>query len=140
MADTLLIAHVGGCPRRGSGHTDPAKRISDATLLQWVAGKWNCVNKWMAFKLEDGRTDNVLYDSKRDAVRHQLDEFLCMYVNLQPGGMNVCEAEAMFKFTRQAYSNGFRLPDPDAKSGGPDLIPRIGTDKLTAQIRALTRG
>lgn len=137
MSVPLIMAHVGGCPGRAIGHTDPAKRISDATLLHWVAGKWDTVGKWMAFKLQDGRSDNVLYDNKRDAVRHQSDEFLCMYVKLAPGGMNVCEAEAMLKFTRQAYNNGFRLPDPDARSGGPDLIPRVGMEKVKAQIRAL---
>src|SRR4029077_1479010 len=139
MGVPLLIMHVGGCPARGSGHTDAAKRISDACMLHWVALHWDSTKYWVAFKLEDGRTpdNNTLYDSKREAVRHQADEFLCLYIKLHPGGVNVCEAEALLKFTRQAYSRGFRLPDPDSRHGGPDLIPRIGMDKIRAQIRAL---
>jgi hypothetical protein len=135
----LIMSHAGGCPARALGHTDAAKRISDATMLQWVAGGWDMtVGKFMAFKLEDGRSDNVLYDNYRDAVRHQgNNEMLYMYVKLHPGGMSVCEAEAMLKFNRQAHSNGFRMPDPDHRAGGHVLIPRIGMDKIKAQIRAL---
>lgn len=137
----LLMQHVAGCPWRAKGHSDAAKRISDATMLHWVALHWACTKYWVAFRLEDGRSpdNNTLYDSKRDAVRHQSDEFLSMYVKLHPGGHNVCETEAMLKFTRQAYLNGYRLPDPDHRHGGPDLIPRIGMDKIQNQIRALRR-
>jgi hypothetical protein len=141
MSVPLLMAHVGGCPRREQGHTDAARRVADACILQWVAGKYDTVGKWLAFKLEDGRSDNVLYDSKRDVVRHQKHgEMSRMYVKIHPGGMNPCEAEAMLRYTRQAYLNGFRLPDPDSKTGGPDLIPRIGMEKVRAQISALTNG
>src|SRR5258707_15765618 len=103
------MQHVGGCPARGRGHTDGAKRISDACNMHWIAQGWDSTKYWCAFKLEDGRTpdNNTLYDSKRDAVRHQTDEFLCLYVKLHPGGMNVCEAEAILKVHRQAYLNGY---------------------------------
>jgi hypothetical protein len=139
---TLILQHVAGCPWRAVGHSDEAKRMSDATMLHWVANGWDSTKYWVAFKMEDGRSpdNNTLYDSKRDAVRHQLDEFLCLYVRLHPGGFNVCEMEATLKYHRQAYLNGFRLPDPDARTGGPDLISRIGTDKFTNQIRALKNG
>jgi hypothetical protein len=138
----LIMQHAGGCPRRGSGHTDPAKRIADACMMHWIAQGWDSTKYWAAFKLEDGRSpdSNTLYDSKRDAVRHQMDEFLCMYIKLHPGGMNVCEAEAILKIHRQAYLNGYRMHDPDSKSGGADIIPRIGMDKVANQIRALIRG
>jgi hypothetical protein len=97
-----------------------------------------CVGKWVAFKLEDGRSDNVLYDSKRDAIRHQHHgEMQCMFAVMHMGGMSVCEAEALFQYTRQAYLNGYRLPDPDARTGGPDLIPRIGMEKVRGQVTAL---
>jgi len=137
----LILQHVAGCPNRATGHSDAAKRISDACTLHWVALHWDCTRYWVAFKLEDGRSpdNNTLYDNKRDAIRHQMDEFLCLYIKLHPGGINVCEAEAALKFHRQAYLNGYRLADPDKRSGGPDLIPRIGTDKHSNQIRALKR-
>lgn len=142
MSTPLVMMHVGGCPRRALGHTDAAKRIADACTLHWVAQHWDSTKYWVAFRLEDGRSpdNNTLYDSKRDAVRHQSDEFLCLYVKLQPGGVNVCQAEAFLKMNRQAYLNGYRMADPDHKKGGRDIIPRIGSDKASNQIRALIRG
>jgi hypothetical protein len=141
----LIVSHTAGCPLRGIGHTDAAKRVSDAVNLHMLAADagwaWDNVRgKFMAFALADGKSDGVLYDSKRDAVRHQSDEFLCMYLKLHAGGMSICEAEIMLKIHRQAYSNGFRLADPDSKSGGRDIIPRMATDKVLNQIRALNRG
>jgi hypothetical protein len=104
-----------------------------------IATSWDINKFWAAYRLEDGRSpdSHTLYDSKRDAVRHQMDEFLCLYIKLRYGGINCCEAEAYLKLHRQAYMRGFRLADPDAKTGGPDIIPRIGTDKARNQIRAL---
>lgn len=135
----LIMQHVGGCQWRFKGHSDAAKRISDACMLHWVAQHWDSTKYWVVFNLEDGRSpdNHTLYDSKRDAVRHQPDEFKCLYIKLHPGGMNVCEAEAFLKFNRQAYLSGYRLADPDKKSGGPDLIPRIGSDTMKQQIRGL---
>jgi hypothetical protein len=119
------------------GHTDAAKRVSDATMLAWVAHGWDSVGQWMAFALADGTTDHVVYPAKRDAVRHMPNEFNFMYAKLQPAGMPVCAAEIMLRFTRQAHDAGFRLADPDAKDGGKDLIPRIGTAEVNQQIRYL---
>jgi hypothetical protein len=145
MSTPLIVSHTAGCPLRGIGHTDAAKRVSDAVNLHMLASDagwaWeNVRGQFMAFRLEDGRSDGTLYPTKLDAVRHQYDEFTCMYLKLHAGGMSVCEAEIMLKIHRQAYSNGFRLADPDHKSGGRDIIPRMATDKALNQIRALNRG
>lgn len=123
-------------------HTDAAKRISDSTMLAWTTYEWGSVGKWMAFKLEDGRnTDGYgLHSSKRDAVLRQDNELRYLFVKLHPMGMAVCEAEIMLQFTRKATANGFRLADPDAAHGGRDIIPRIATEDIAAQLRALTRG
>jgi hypothetical protein len=123
-------------------HTDAAKRISDATLLVWTGYEWDCVGKWMTFALEDGRNRDVytVYPTKRDAVIHVDNELRYMFVKLHPGGMSMCEAEIMLQFTRKAVASGFRLTDPDARNGGRDVIPRITTEDIRAQLRALTRG
>jgi hypothetical protein len=121
-------------------HTDAAKRISDAAILAWTFHGWDgTVGRWMAFSLEDGSTDHVIYDRKRDAVSHQSDEFKFLYLRLHPMGMPVCEAEIMLEFHRNAYKAGFRLADPDKASGGPDIIPRIGSELITSQIRTLRK-
>lgn len=130
--------------RGGPGHSDAARRISDAIALTMVGASdpWTYVGKWMAFSLADGRVhDNyAVYPDKRTAVRHVTHELRYMFVKLHPGGMPICEAEIMLQFTRDAVSRGFRLTDPDAAHGGRDIIPRISTENITAQMRALTRG
>jgi hypothetical protein len=129
------------CRYRFTKHTDAAKRISDATILAWTATGWDgYVGHWMTFTLDAGITDHVLYPRKIDAVRHVSDEFRNIYLKMQPGGFPLCAAEVMLNFHRQAYENGFRLVDPDAQDGGPDIIPRIGTNEIHQQISALVRG
>lgn len=125
---------------RGFGHTDAAKRVCDGVNLHMLANDagwaWdNGVGHWMAFKLEDGSTDGVLYDNKQAAVRHQSDEFQCMYLRLHMGGMNICEAEIMLSLHRKAYKESFRwYPDRDSRHGGLSIIPRIGTAEAQDQI------
>jgi hypothetical protein len=136
----LLVPHVGGCPRRGSGHTDESKRMADIVRLHLFANsdQWSPVGKWIACQLEDGRSPdgNTLYDTKQDAVRHT-DYMRCVYIRIHPGGTNECETEALLKLGRSGRYRNFLLADPDSKSGGPDIIPRIGMDKIRNQIRAL---
>jgi len=123
------------------GHSDAAKRISDAATLAWVFHGWDgSVGRWMAFKLENGDTDHAIYDTKRDAVLHVPNELNYAFFKLHPMGMSVCEAEIMLQFTRDAVNRGFRLADPDKASGGTDLIPRIGSDKVNNQLYALRKG
>ena len=106
-------------------YSDAAKRASDIVNSYITFVPWDELRrKWLAIRLSDGGYDGNLYDSKRDAVRHQLDEFLCAYVcfkNLQ-GGSKPSEMELFLKFNRDAYDAGFRLPDPDHQFGGPDVL------------------
>jgi len=114
---------------------DAGKRIADA-LNMYINGLrdhlWDLRNKWMAFRLSDGTSDGVLYDSKRDAVAHQFDEFTCMYISFRNllGGAKQSECIRVLNFNRDAYDAGFRLPDPDDVNGGPDVAP------TTAQMDA----
>jgi hypothetical protein len=127
------------CKWAVTGHTDAAKRIYDAVNIAWYVFSYDCVGKWMAFKLEDGRGDHEVYPTKRDAIRHVSDELLYAFLVIHPDGMGLCEAEIMLDFTRSAVKAGFRLADPDRSDGGPDIIPRIGTENIHAQIRALKK-
>lgn len=126
---TLIVAHSNGCtiPR----HTDEAKRISDTVTLHWVAGGWESINRWMAFRLQDGTSDNMLYDRKESAVIYQKGRYQdYMYLRLVPGGMHICEAEAILKLHRAARNRDFPTVERD-------LIPRITVEGLNQQIRAL---
>ena len=107
----------------GPSISDDAKRASDIVNGYYAYMKWEELkNKWVAIKLADGGSDHTLYDSKRDAVRHQSDEFVCAYVALRncPNGISPLEMERFLAFTRGAYDAGMRLPDPDAMDGGQD--------------------
>jgi hypothetical protein len=126
------------CRYSAFGHSDAAKRISDIAITGWVAHGWDgFVGHWMSFRLEDGQSDKALYPRKADAVKHVPNEFHYMFIVMHVGGMSPCEAEIMLDFHRKAYDAGFRLADPDVKTGGPDLIPRIGTPEIASQIQAL---
>lgn len=108
--------------------SDAAKRCADIvngyiSFVPWDELK----HKFIAIRLSDGGSDGTLYDSKRDAVRHQSDEKLCAYIAFRnlAGGMNPIEAERYLKWNRDAYDAGMRLPDPDHQSGGPDPFPTV---------------
>jgi hypothetical protein len=104
---------------------DAGKRASDAANLHLTLNGYAAIqNKWIAFKLIDGTSDGVLYDSKRDAVRHQFDERLCAFFAFKncAGGTTPREMAIFLTFCRDAYDAGFRLPDPDSQTGGPDVL------------------
>lgn len=108
-----------------SGYSDAAKRASDiVNSYVTFTPHDQLIRSWLAIRLSDGGYDGNLYESKREAVRHQLDEFLCAYVclkNLQ-GGSTPREMEIFLKFNRDAYEAGFRLPDPDDVMGGREVL------------------
>jgi hypothetical protein len=138
---TLIVPHVAGCRWRLTGHSDPAKRVSDAVnnhaRAVGLGISWETVQgRFMAFSLNDGRSDGNLYDNMAAAVRHT-DEMTHFYLQLRAEGMEVCEAELMLTFHRKGRSAGFPQADPDRKDGGPQIIPRLGTSELMSQLTGL---
>lgn len=97
-----------------SAYSDAARRISDVVNMHLVADPDGARGKWAAFRMDDGGSDGVLYDKKRDAIKHQLHEQLCCYLVIPPSGMSPRQAENFLKFTRALYDNGMRLIDPDS--------------------------
>lgn len=91
-------------------YSDAARRCSDVVNQAVVDGHRG---KWLAVRLSDGGTDGVAYDRRSDAVRFQLHETLCCYVQVPLGGMQPHEAEAFISFHRKVYDAGHRLQDPD---------------------------
>jgi hypothetical protein len=90
----LLIPHTPTCMRKGMGHSDAAKRCSDTYRLHRSANLTNAIRKWIAVALADGTSDGVLYDTKRDAVRHQHhNEQFYAFVCIGPHDMAPCDAE-----------------------------------------------
>lgn len=115
--------------------------MSDAINMYRMNMPWEWLkDKWMAFSLQDGTSDGVLYDSKQDAVRHQLHEFQCCYiafVNLM-GGAKPVECMTFLNFTRDAYDSGMRLVDPDDVNGGRDVVPTAtAIDNMRGKVRLI---
>lgn len=86
--------------------------------------------------MSDGGYDGSVYDHRADAVRHQLHETQCAYVQVPPGAMTAKEADAFLAYHRALYDAGFRLPDPEFAM---PLMPLTAKDQRR-QIIALAKG
>lgn len=94
----------------GPVYSDAAKRCSETIGIHVLAGK---AGRWAAIRLSDGSSDGIAYDQRSDAIRHQLHESQCAYVQIPQDAMPIAEAESFLNFNRQAYDAGFRLIEPD---------------------------
>lgn len=92
---------------------DAARRCAEAYNFQLTAHGMNAAGRWIAVRLSDGRGDGTLYDSKADAVRHQLHENMCAYICILPTGMPEQDALSVLRTHRKLYDGGMRLSDPD---------------------------
>jgi hypothetical protein len=126
--------HVPQCPLRAFGgiHTDAARRMCDLwTLHRLGTGLYDAVGKWYAVRLDDGTSDGVLYDSKRECIQHQRGwEYLYAYVGMSIAQMNVCDAEIYLAVQRRMYEKGIRMVDPDARNGGHEPIKRVSREDM----------
>lgn len=101
-----------------------AKRLSDNINALAVAQPLDVLtHSWIAVSLADGSYDGTLYDTRADAVKHQVHETQCAYVCLKEAisGMDIREAYAYLKFHRDAYAKGYVFTDPERPHGGVDL-------------------
>ncbi len=96
------------------GHTDAAKKCAENINMHYQAIGWDAVGKFCAIALQDGSSDHVLYDTRKDAILHQHhnEQWYC-FVKIIPELMGICDAQIFLDFHRKAYDNGFRLVDPD---------------------------
>lgn len=116
--------------------SDAAKRAADI-INGYVAfiPRDELKYKYVAIRLSDGSSDGNLYDTKREAVRHQLDEKLCAYVSFAaiPVGTTAREMEVFLKFNRDVYDAGISFVDPDDHRGGREVL-------MTTRLRDYYRG
>lgn len=115
--------------------SDAAKRMSDQiNLLLTFQPVWEIRTKWLAIRLYDGSYDGALYDTRLEAIEHQLDESLCAYVCMGTmlNGAKPLDCAIFLEFHRQAYDSGMRLHEPEA----PQLIvPTSVYDRMTGRHR-----
>lgn len=135
--------HAQWCRNKSGNHEDAAKRIADQYMLHRLAADAlgiNNVGKFFAAALNDGTSDGVLYDSKRDAVRHQKhNEQFYTYIKIGLWSMNACEAAVMLRTARMVYDKGLRMADPDSRGGGREVIQRSSIEDVLALSRGRVR-
>lgn len=146
MGVPALVAHDPGCRyarESDGGHSDASKRISDVHNLHLLAGEGYRavtgrnphIGLVFACRLADGTSDNVLYPSLAEAVRHQHhDENWFAFLRVTPGGMSVCAAASLLRIHRQVYDNGGRM---SGTSVPRVIIPRVTGEDAAEQMRAL---
>ena len=101
--------------------SDAAKRLADAINLHIYAQGDAAFFKIIAFRLDDGRSDDALYDTRDDAIRHTRSKpGVWAYAQVQPNGSNPQEAEAALKWARFTYARGFRI---DSHSDPEPIMP-----------------
>jgi hypothetical protein len=128
-------------PLSGRPYTDAARRMADAMNLHAV-----CKSKgWAVFALADGRSDNVAYETREDAVRAKRwdrDNFL--YLVIPAGGVqDPAEMQGCLDYARALHRAGYRLPDPREFSSAdrhfPVHQPPVMRHDWAPQIRNLTK-
>lgn len=132
----MAFQHDRGCPLAGlAGHSDGARRIYETYHLHRLAGDmFDVIGKWFAAKLSDGTTDNVLYDTKAEAISHQHhNENYYTFICISPANMTVCSAEVMLTLARKLYDAGLRQSDPG--SAARDVIKRSTFEDQVAYLR-----
>jgi hypothetical protein len=96
----------------GFGFSDDAKRMCDEINVHYHALGAESIFRWVAVRLSDGGTDHVLYDTRADAVTHQSDSRLCLYIQIPPTGATARECESVLRFGRFAFDHGYKIVDP----------------------------
>lgn len=93
---------------------EAAQRLRDAVALQLEVHGDQAHGKFIAARLEDGASDGTLYDTRRDATRHQINDPWCFYVKVHVGGIQVREAWTVLMYARQAKKAGIVFTEEEA--------------------------
>lgn len=102
---------------------ESAKRFRDVVAVHRVVLSVEEImaKRFVAIRLADGSSDGVLYDTRDDAVRHQVIPDRCMYlpIPLERWSENVCDT--LLWYGRRAYDAGYR--PTGAHEGAALIIP-----------------
>lgn len=115
---------------------DAGKRLADGVSLALLSETdvMDVVNKWMTFKLEDGSTNHVLYDTKDEAVRDMKGRSKdhC-YLKITPDGITQKDACGFLRINRHP------MIDTTAPEHviGPQIFPRFSN--LTSAQKAVAK-
>jgi len=123
---------------------DAAKRAWEQLKNIAVHTDWETrINSVVTIRLSDGHCDGTLYESKQAAVKHcrgneQWYAFFA-FRSAPTGFASPRDAAVFLEYHRQAYDQGWRLPDPDDPHGGPDMIMPTPAEHVFMQLQQLAR-
>jgi hypothetical protein len=122
---------------------DAVRHLCDAVNLHVDAQGSDAYGKYVAIRLSDGKSpDNALYDTRRDAVRHNIHDPWCFYVKIRPGGIQPREAWVVLGYARQAKENGavFQNEEPIVPMLTELAAPWLGRQMACAPGGTFSRG
>lgn len=122
-------------PRTGEHRNlDAAKRMADMIALHQTALTMDEIiaKRYAAFRLSDGSSDGTAYDSREDAMRHQVGHpALFAYIQIPVERWSTFACDTLLAYVRGVYDAGYR-PQLD---GTGLIIPR-NIEEVEAYARA----
>lgn len=68
--------------------------------------------RFVAIRLSDGGSDGVVYETREDAIKHQLHETLCGYIQIPLERWSEQTCDLLLWYVRKRYDAGYRAaPD-----------------------------
>jgi hypothetical protein len=89
---------------------EAGSRMADVLNAAVIANGIGATGRWMAFHLQDGTSDKVIYDARVHAIIHQSQP--CHFEQLRPAGYSRDECAMTLQYARALHAAGIR-PDPD---------------------------
>lgn len=90
---------------------DAAQRARDTIALHQLAlSKEQILSRrcWVAIRLSDGGSDNTVYDTREDAVKHQLYETQCGYLPVPLERTSEYVMDSLLWYWERMYAAGVR--------------------------------
>ena len=113
------------------------QHLRDAVNLHLMAQGAEAHGKYIAIRLSDGKSpDGALYDTRRDAARHNRDDPWCFYVKVCVGGISEQEAWCVLGYARQAKKAGVVFAEEEAVVPQRLEIGGAWTARLLAAVTA----
>jgi hypothetical protein len=118
---------------------DAAARFRDTVALHQVAlDKQQLLSRrcWIAIRLSDGGSDNTVYDSREDAIHHQLFPTQCGYLPVPFERISEYVCDTLLWYWEKMYDAGHKPLDnshviiPGTFDGMMDAIRQVGGNPL----------
>lgn len=110
---------------------DVARRAADQVNVHVLAQGTAVHGRYVAIRLSDGGSDGNLYDTRVEAIRHQMRPDSCAYSRIAVGGTTPKQMWIFIVYMRQVYENGGRFSQeaPRLPTLSEELglvVPRLG--------------